>query len=37
MIDRIIYKFCGYLDSYSEWMVKLFFPPEKKKKKKNGK
>jgi len=35
MIDRFIYKICGYLDDYTAWIDKLFFPT--KKKKKNGK
>ena len=29
MIDRFIYKICGYLDDYTAWIDKLFFPPKK--------
>ena len=32
MIDRFIYKICEYLDAYSAWVDKLFFPTKKKKK-----
>ena len=32
MIDRLIYKFCGVLDRYTEWMNYIFFPKPKKKK-----
>ena len=32
MIDRFIYKLCGILDHYTDWMNKLFEPKPKKKK-----
>ena len=35
MIDRILYKFFGWLDTFSEHLDKVFFPkPNKKKRKK---
>ena len=33
MIDRFIYKLCGILDHYTDWMNKLFEPKPKKRKK----
>tara|TARA_R110002012_G_scaffold4708_1_gene21671 strand:+ start:248 stop:349 length:102 start_codon:yes stop_codon:yes gene_type:complete len=32
MIDKFIYKICEYLDDYTAWIDKLFFPVKKKKK-----
>tara|TARA_R110000796_G_scaffold243268_1_gene365750 strand:- start:668 stop:772 length:105 start_codon:yes stop_codon:yes gene_type:complete len=34
MIDKFIYKFCDILDSYIDFMNKIFDPKKKKKKKK---
>ena len=34
MIDRFIYKCCGFLDRYTEWMNNIFMPKPKKKRKK---
>lgn len=34
MIDRFIYKCCGFLDRYTEWMNSLFAPRCKCKRKK---
>jgi hypothetical protein len=33
MIDRFIYKLCGILDHYIDWMNNIFFSKPKKKKK----
>jgi|TARA_R100001443_G_scaffold93539_1_gene100139 hypothetical protein len=37
MIDKIIYTFFGWLDTFSEHLDKVFFPKPKKKKKKKCK
>ena len=37
MIDRFIYKCCGFLDKYTEWMNSLFAPRCKCKNKKKKK
>ena len=37
MIDKIIYTFFGWLDTFSEHLDKVFFPKQKKKKKKKCK
>lgn len=37
MIDRFIYKFCGIMDKYTEWMNKLLFAPRCKCKRKKKK
>lgn len=34
MIDKIIYTFLGWLDSWSEWIDNMFFSKPKRKKKK---
>ena len=34
MIDKFIYKCCGFLDRYTEWMNNIFMPKPKKKRKK---
>ena len=34
MIDRFIYKCCGFLDRYTEWVNDLLLPKPKKRKKK---
>ena len=33
MIDRFIYKLCGILDHYIDWMNNIFFSKPKKRKK----
>ena len=37
MIDKILYTFFGWLDTFSEHLDKVFFPKPKKKKKENVK
>ena len=32
MLDRIIYKLLGYLDTFGEHLDKIFFPKPKRKK-----
>jgi len=34
MIDRLIYKFCAFVDCYTNWINKIIFESKPKKKKK---